>query len=168
MGAMDRDRPNVSNVVPFQPRAVGDEPSSAALQLLWEAVRELDDLRDGLAQIEPDPCWTAETWDSASMAFRMELGAAQDQLDRLAEIDAAWWPATDWALDLGELRAEVDHRLVQVIDALGVLAGEERSRLERSREFRRLAVNRLKLLNAISRMRTLITDWYPDVWGAGP
>ena len=135
--------------------------SEASRSPLHEAVDKLDDLRDALAQIEPQSTWSAEDWSRESMPLSMRLRAMERQLGLLGQVDPAEWPDTDWALDLDEARTVAEESLEELLAALAALRRSETPLDERAWQARRFERHLDAVLDAVQRLQALVTAWYP-------
>jgi hypothetical protein len=154
------------NVFPIRPDVEREESTRALLERLQPAVEEFTGLHDSLAGIAPDPSWSISSWRTASLPLRTRLPATEWWLDQLAEVDAADWPDTRWALDLGAARCRADQRLRQVRTALETLLRDVAPAAERARQLHRFGRGRTELQRALEQLCALI-DAHPPARSCG-
>src|SRR5947207_585648 len=92
------------------------------LETLRAAVERFDELSNSMQQLSPRMSWPAKRWMISSTSFRMRLTTARKLLNDLSGIRLDGdHNAVCWALELNDVRLEVERRLRDVEACLYML-----------------------------------------------
>jgi hypothetical protein len=132
------------------------------LERLSNAAQELNSLRRCLESILTDLRWSALEWRVACAQLLVQLPAARQSLEDLADVRAGRWPDTDWAVRLRAARDEVERRLLGVSMPLSSLLHTETSSIDAVTDF---SFEGAKLAEAAGGLCSLLTGRYPVTVG---
>jgi hypothetical protein len=152
------------NVIVLPGRGGAGQVQRDHLEALRAIVGQLDELRHRLQEFSPRPGWPAKRWMIASTPFRMRLTGSNRSLGDLTRLNASSeQDAIRVAFQLNDACRAASQRLHDIEACLGMLQSAEAQPAERARETDLFATSRSGLLTALSEIRRLIVQRFPDV-----
>lgn len=152
------------NVIVLPGRGGAGHVQRDHLEALRAIVGQLDELRQRLQEFSPRPGWSAKRWMIASTPFRMRLTGANRSLGDLTRLNASSeQSAIRSVFQLNDACRAASQRLHDIEACLGMLQSAEAPPAERARETDLFASSRSGLLAALSEIRRLIVQRFPDV-----
>ena len=152
------------NVIVLPGRGGAGQIQRDHLEALRAIVGQLDELRHRLQEFSPRPGWPAKRWMIASTPFRMRLTGSNRSLGDLTRLNASGeQDASRAAFQLNDACRAASQRLHDIEACLGMLQSAEAQPAGRARETDLFATSRSGLLTALSEIRRLIVQRFPDV-----
>ena len=131
-------------------------------EVVRAAVWRIDELIRRLRLLSPRPAWSAGQWMIASTPFRMRLPGARRCLGELTTAGPAYDQADiDWFLELKGACLEAKRYVHDIDVCLDILRDKATSTLDRKREAETFTSTAVELLEAVCRVRELLTRRFP-------
>jgi hypothetical protein len=151
------------NVIVLPGRGGAGQIQREHLEALRAVVGQLDELHHCLQEFSPCPGWPAKRWMIASTPFRMRLAGANRSLSGLTRLSPFLeQDAIRSLFQLNDACRAANQRLHDIEVCLGTLQDVEASPTERARRADLFASSRSRLLAALSEIRRLILQWFPN------
>lgn len=152
------------NVLVLPGRAEAGKVQQEHIEALRAIVGQLDELRHRLQDLSPRPSWSATRWMIASTPFRMRVTGANRSLGDLTRLSpVGGQDALRSVFQLNDACYAATQRLHDLEACLATLQSAEGSWAERAREAALFAASQCELLVALSQIRSLILQWFPDM-----
>jgi hypothetical protein len=154
------------NVVVLRDRGRTAGRQSGRPDVVRAVVGHLDELSLRLRQLSPHSTWSAQQWMIDSTPYRMRLTGARRKLGELATSrPISQQTDSHWVLELKYASLEAERRIREIDLCLRTLQHADTSLPTRAAETENFTSTRSELMEAVSRIRDLLSQRFPELPG---